>query len=82
MPRARALYDFVARNEQEITLKKGDIIDVLEQEEGWWNGSSNGATGLFPGNYVELIAEERPRSNSSINFFTVRQCISKTNHIL
>ena len=37
-------------------LQVDDIVEVLEQDvSGWWTGSLNGRTGIFPSNYVEEI---------------------------
>lgn len=54
---ARALYDYQAADESEITFDPGDIIKHIDQiDEGWWQGlGPDGNYGLFPANYVELI---------------------------
>ena len=48
----------VTGDETEISFDPGDIITEIEQlDEGWWRGKApNGSVGLFPSNYVELIA--------------------------
>nr|XP_023015070.1 intersectin-1 isoform X3 [Leptinotarsa decemlineata] len=54
----RALYEFVARNNDEISFQPGDIINVpAEQtgEPGWLAGEIRGHTGWFPEAYVEPI---------------------------
>ncbi|XP_039450300.1 intersectin-1-like [Culex pipiens pallens] len=54
----RAIYEFSARNADEITFQPGDIIMVpLEQnaEPGWLAGEINGHTGWFPETYVEKV---------------------------
>ncbi|KAJ8009151.1 hypothetical protein DPEC_G00085920 [Dallia pectoralis] len=52
----RALFEYVPQNEDELELKIGDIIDINEEvEEGWWSGTMNGKTGLFPSNFVKEI---------------------------
>lgn len=55
--KARALYDYQAADETEITFDPGDIITHIDAiDEGWWQGlGPNGAYGLFPANYVEVI---------------------------
>ncbi|XP_061099311.1 CD2-associated protein isoform X2 [Conger conger] len=60
----RVLFEYVPQNEDELELKAGDIIDINEEvEEGWWNGSMNGKSGLFPSNFVkELDASEDDES--------------------
>lgn len=56
--RARAVFDYVAEEENELSFKEGDIITITYQDDsGWWEGELAGKSGLFPGNYVELIAE-------------------------
>lgn len=54
---ARALYDYQAEDDTEVTFDPGDIITQIEQiDEGWWRGQApSGEFGLFPANYVELI---------------------------
>ncbi|XP_041631578.1 intersectin-1 isoform X2 [Drosophila kikkawai] len=57
----RAVYEFNARNAEEITFVPGDIILVpLEQnaEPGWLAGEINGHTGWFPESYVEKLEGE------------------------
>ncbi|KAJ0178479.1 hypothetical protein K1T71_006302 [Dendrolimus kikuchii] len=54
---ARALYDYQAADESEITFDPGDIITHIEQiDAGWWQGlGPHGVFGLFPANYVQLL---------------------------
>ncbi|KAL4709268.1 hypothetical protein ACJJTC_013328 [Scirpophaga incertulas] len=54
---ARALYDYQAADESEITFDPGDVITHIEQiDAGWWQGlGPRGVFGLFPANYVELL---------------------------
>ncbi|KAL7848106.1 hypothetical protein AOLI_G00228240 [Acnodon oligacanthus] len=53
----RALYDYQAVDETEITFEPGDVITEVEMlDEGWWQGCApDGHHGMFPANYVELI---------------------------
>ncbi|XP_030273910.1 drebrin-like protein A isoform X2 [Sparus aurata] len=53
----RALYDYQAEDESEISFEPGDIIrDVETVDKAWWRGwSKDGHQGLFPANYVETI---------------------------
>ncbi|XP_066277675.1 drebrin-like protein isoform X11 [Branchiostoma lanceolatum] len=55
--RARALYDYQASADDEISFDPDEIITDIEQiDEGWWRGvGPDGTYGLFPANYVELI---------------------------
>jgi len=54
---ARALYDYQAGDDTEITFDPGEIITNIERiDEGWWEGlGPKGVFGLFPANYVELL---------------------------
>ncbi|XP_075996726.1 drebrin-like protein B isoform X2 [Genypterus blacodes] len=54
---ARALYDYQAVDDTEITLDPDDIITGIEMvDEGWWRGfGPDGRYGMFPANYVERL---------------------------
>lgn len=66
----RALYNFDATAEGELSFRKGDIVRIIEEiDEGWWEGELVDASGgryegMFPSNYVEEIEQppaERPQ---------------------
>uniref|UniRef100_A0AAQ5WXX3 Drebrin-like b n=1 Tax=Amphiprion ocellaris TaxID=80972 RepID=A0AAQ5WXX3_AMPOC len=54
---ARALYDYQAADDTEISFDPDDIITGIEMiDEGWWRGyGPDGHFGMFPANYVELM---------------------------
>lgn len=54
---ARAVYDYQAVDETELTFDPDDIITGIEMiDEGWWRGyGPDGHYGMFPANYVELL---------------------------
>ncbi|XP_010771606.1 drebrin-like protein A isoform X3 [Notothenia coriiceps] len=54
---ARALYDYQAADDTEISFDPDDILTGIEMiDEGWWRGySPNGHFGMFPANYVEMM---------------------------
>ncbi|XP_056457397.1 drebrin-like b isoform X3 [Gadus chalcogrammus] len=54
---ARALYDYQAADDTEISFDPEDIITGIEMiDEGWWRGySPDGHFGMFPANYVEMV---------------------------
>jgi hypothetical protein len=53
-PSCEALFDYVAQQPDELTLKKGEVIVILEKmPDGWWKGQIGGRTGVFPANYVK-----------------------------
>ena len=52
-----AIYDYTKDKEDELTFTQGAIIYVIKKnDDGWYEGICNGENGLFPGNYVELVA--------------------------
>ncbi|CAH6723003.1 hypothetical protein CLIB1444_12S02080 [[Candida] jaroonii] len=51
----RALYDYQAQQDGDLTIQKGDIIQVIDQEGQWWEGKIDNNTGKFPYNYVEIL---------------------------
>ena len=57
--RARVVQSFVAEQADDLPLAVGDIVAVTDRAaDGWWTGSIDGQSGLFPGNHVELIEIE------------------------
>ncbi|KYO23559.1 vinexin [Alligator mississippiensis] len=60
--RYRALYQYKPQNEDELELREGDQVDVMQQcDDGWFVGVSRRTQkfGTFPGNYVAPVAEGR-----------------------
>uniref|UniRef100_A0A8D3E4J4 Osteoclast-stimulating factor 1 n=1 Tax=Scophthalmus maximus TaxID=52904 RepID=A0A8D3E4J4_SCOMX len=54
--KCKALYNFKPEQDDELTLKEGDLLDIYTKEEnGWWFGELNGQTGHFPSGYVEEL---------------------------
>uniref|UniRef100_A0A672YFG3 Osteoclast-stimulating factor 1 n=1 Tax=Sphaeramia orbicularis TaxID=375764 RepID=A0A672YFG3_9TELE len=52
----KAIYDFTPEQDDELTLKEGDLLNIYTKEEnGWWFGELNGRTGHFPSTYVEEL---------------------------
>ncbi|XP_014865891.1 PREDICTED: sorbin and SH3 domain-containing protein 2 isoform X7 [Poecilia mexicana] len=54
----QALYNYMPRNEDELELKEGDVVDVMEKcDDGWFVGTSRRSKlfGTFPGNYVKQL---------------------------
>lgn len=53
-----AAYDYEASGEDELSLRRGDVVEVLSKDaaisgdEGWWTGKVNHRVGIFPSNYV------------------------------
>ncbi|XP_029100876.1 sorbin and SH3 domain-containing protein 1 isoform X7 [Monodon monoceros] len=54
----QALYSYIPQNADELELRDGDIVDVMEKcDDGWFVGTSRRTRqfGTFPGNYVKPL---------------------------
>ena len=49
-----AIADFVAEDQGEMSIKKGDVIAILEKDEdGWWKGfDGRGTVGFVPSSHT------------------------------
>ncbi|XP_077410366.1 SH3 domain-containing kinase-binding protein 1 isoform X2 [Vanacampus margaritifer] len=60
----KVLFPYEAQNEDELTIKEGEIIAIITKEcadTGWWMGESGGRQGVFPDNFVKLLEAEKER---------------------
>lgn len=70
----RALYEFVARNNDELSFQPGDIIAVSTSqnaEPGWLAGELHGKSGWFPETYVEPLdadVDSTAMNNVPVNY--------------
>ena len=56
---ARALYNYKARSDKELSFKKGDIIQVFKRSNNdWWDGSLDGVDGFVPCAYVQVLEDD------------------------
>ncbi|XP_060098976.1 mitogen-activated protein kinase kinase kinase 21 isoform X2 [Heteronotia binoei] len=52
------LYDYEATGEDELSLRRGEVVEVLSKDaavsgdDGWWAGKIRHRLGIFPANYV------------------------------
>ncbi|KAK5633915.1 hypothetical protein RRF57_009629 [Xylaria bambusicola] len=60
--RARALYQYRAADDRDLSFERDDQIAVHEyMNDDWWMGRNNrtGAEGIFPKNYVQIDHDEK-----------------------
>lgn len=52
-------FPYAPQNDDELELKVDDIIAVISTElpdKGWWKGEIRGKVGVFPDNFVKMLA--------------------------
>lgn len=50
------LFNYDGQAEDELTIRKGDVIlDVKKLDGGWWEGLLGCKRGLFPDNFVMVL---------------------------
>ena len=68
----RALYDYEAVGDDEISFKEGDIVGVLSKDDndiddGFWYGEFRGRRGVFPSLVVEDMPEGHHSKDTNMN---------------
>ncbi|KAL6458933.1 hypothetical protein MHYP_G00324050 [Metynnis hypsauchen] len=57
----RVIYDFTARNRQELSVLKGEVVQVIDKSRQWWIVRNNRKEeGHVPQNVLEPMSEEEP----------------------
>ncbi|XP_054473629.1 epidermal growth factor receptor kinase substrate 8-like protein 3 [Anoplopoma fimbria] len=56
----QVVYDFISRNARELTVRKGEVVELLDMSKQWWKvRNSKGEEGFVPNNVLEG-QEEQP----------------------
>lgn len=66
-PQCQAQFSYDAQNNDELSLKEGDIITIISKDEcdqGWWKGELNGKIGVFPDNFVVELPSQSEHKNA------------------
>ena len=66
-PKAVVVFDFTAQTEKEISISKGEIIEILKatKPDGWWLGrKSTNQKGHFPASFVKMLEDDIPLNPS------------------
>ncbi|KAI3356832.1 hypothetical protein L3Q82_003485 [Scortum barcoo] len=62
----RVIYDFMARNSQELSIMKGEVVQVVQKTKQWWLvRNSRDEEGNVPQNVLEPMADDRPMEDLS-----------------
>lgn len=63
---AISLYDFHGLDQNELSLKKGDLIYIIDNEnvgDGWLYGKIKNRYGVFPGNFISFLPSQAEARN-------------------
>uniref|UniRef100_UPI0037E81CBA epidermal growth factor receptor kinase substrate 8-like protein 3 n=1 Tax=Semicossyphus pulcher TaxID=241346 RepID=UPI0037E81CBA len=63
----RVVYDFISRNQRELSVTKGEIVELLDRSKQWWQvRNSRGEEGFVPNNILEA-PDKQPMEFSQLN---------------
>jgi hypothetical protein len=66
-----ALHDYVPYDDGILTLRQGDLIEVISQlDSGWWDSIANDTRGWFPSNFCEAIREPDAKLDQTHEYST------------
>ncbi|XP_030229783.1 epidermal growth factor receptor kinase substrate 8-like protein 3 isoform X1 [Gadus morhua] len=74
----RVVYDFTARNAKELSITKGEIVNLLDSSKKWWKvRNTSGEQGFIPNNVLEPLETEPSEINPEMDEFTGPPVLTK-----
>ena len=56
--KVKVLYNWKGSKDNQLVIKKGQIVRILSKTEKWWSGEVEGRVGWFPKTFVRVVEEE------------------------
>ncbi|XP_071358825.1 epidermal growth factor receptor kinase substrate 8a isoform X2 [Trachinotus anak] len=80
---AKSKYDFVARNNTELSVLKDEVVEVLDDRKQWWKVQNGcGASGYVPNNILETTkAVDISGRGEPIYSHTIQKQTTRTDYI-
>lgn len=77
LTRLRALFDYDAASEEELSFPEGAIIELVrtddnDVDDGWWEGRYQGKVGVFPSIVVEVVDRDHIDNQDVSDLWVVR----------
>ncbi|XP_077355889.1 epidermal growth factor receptor kinase substrate 8a isoform X2 [Festucalex cinctus] len=79
---AKSKYDFVARNNTELSVIKDEVVEVLDDRKQWWKvRNGDGSLGYVPNNILEAAAPavDMTGRGESVYSHTIQQLLGELN---
>ncbi|XP_037033613.1 SLIT-ROBO Rho GTPase-activating protein 1-like isoform X1 [Bradysia coprophila] len=75
---ATAQFDFNARSNRELSLRKGDLVTLRKQvSNDWWQGTVKGKDGLVPDKYISLKIKDEDRDKDHLKSSSSEESVRK-----